>query len=249
MDNSTSKSIMETINDSIKSNNFASNSNVVNVANTPSSTSENGWFGSLFSVPITTWIIIIIIFTFIGFNVFFYLAKGTQEFTNFFNPIISKIVGLFTTITGQVINTTATGAKEVINKSTDVVDSGLTSIQNSSGGKYSQDNNHAQGNKAVSSIKGTTISEAISESDIMQNNTLNKALNKKNVQQNIGQTHDYIADDSTSKIQKAQSKGGYCYIGEERGHRSCMRVTENDTCMSGEIFPTSEICINPNLRV
>jgi hypothetical protein len=94
-----------------------------------------------------------------------------------------------------------------------------------------------------------SISDSIPHADVMQNNTLNKALNKSNVEKNIGQNSDYVADDSTSNIQKTQSKGGYCYIGEERGHRSCMRVNENDTCMSGEIFPTSEICINPSLRV
>jgi hypothetical protein len=26
-------------------------------------------------------------------------------------------------------------------------------------------------------------------------------------------------------------------------------VGMNDTCMSGDIFPTSAVCVNPNLRV
>jgi hypothetical protein len=83
----------------------------------------------------------------------------------------------------------------------------------------------------------------------MENNTLNKTLNKSTNDKILGSSHDFTADDSTSSIQKPQTKGGYCYIGEERGHRSCMRVNEDDKCMSGEIFPTREICINPNLRV
>ena len=57
------------------------------------------------------------------------------------------------------------------------------------------------------------------------------------------------ADDSTSRIQmKPASKSGFCDIGEDRGFRSCIEVSEGDVCMSGNIFPTDAICINPNLR-
>jgi hypothetical protein len=56
------------------------------------------------------------------------------------------------------------------------------------------------------------------------------------------------ADDSTSTVQKPASKSGFCYIGEDRGFRSCIEVGEGEVCMSGDIFPTQAICINPNLR-
>jgi hypothetical protein len=57
------------------------------------------------------------------------------------------------------------------------------------------------------------------------------------------------ADDSTSAIQmNPTSKAGFCYIGEDRGFRSCIDVGVGDVCMSGDIFPTEAICINPNLR-
>ena len=57
------------------------------------------------------------------------------------------------------------------------------------------------------------------------------------------------ADDSTSVTQKHQSgKGGYCYIGEDRGFRSCVKVEPSDKCMSGEVFSRHDICVNPTLR-
>jgi len=59
----------------------------------------------------------------------------------------------------------------------------------------------------------------------------------------------YHEDDTTSNIQTGINKSGYCYIGEDRGYRSCAYVGVNDNCLSGEIFPTNEICVNPNLRV
>jgi len=57
------------------------------------------------------------------------------------------------------------------------------------------------------------------------------------------------ADDTTSVTQKQQSgKAGYCYIGEDRGFRSCVRVEAGDKCMSGEVFNRHDICVNPTLR-
>lgn len=59
-----------------------------------------------------------------------------------------------------------------------------------------------------------------------------------------------MPDDAGSKTQasKARGKAGYCYIGEDRGFRSCIQVGEADMCMSGDIFPTRDVCINPSLR-
>ena len=57
------------------------------------------------------------------------------------------------------------------------------------------------------------------------------------------------ADDTTSVTQKHQSgKSGYCYIGEDRGFRSCIKVEAGDKCMSGQVFSTQDICVNPTLR-
>ena len=53
---------------------------------------------------------------------------------------------------------------------------------------------------------------------------------------------------STTQSSKIANKSGYCYIGEDRGFRSCIKIKQGDKCMSGNIFPTEAICINPNLR-
>ena len=53
---------------------------------------------------------------------------------------------------------------------------------------------------------------------------------------------------SITQANKASRKAGFCYIGEDRGFRSCISVGEGDTCMSGDIFPSMDKCINPSLR-
>ena len=55
--------------------------------------------------------------------------------------------------------------------------------------------------------------------------------------------------DSRTQLSKTSGKSGYCYVGEDRGFRSCIKVNEDTKCMSGDIFPSKEICINPNLRI
>ena len=44
------------------------------------------------------------------------------------------------------------------------------------------------------------------------------------------------------------TENGYCYIGYDNGQRECVDVYAGDVCMSGEIFPSLDICINPKLR-
>lgn len=56
------------------------------------------------------------------------------------------------------------------------------------------------------------------------------------------------ADISTeSNIQKPK-QSGYCYIGTDRTYRSCVKMEPGDVCASKKVFPTKDVCINPNLR-
>ena len=102
----------------------------------------------------------------------------------------------------------------------------------------------AQGTKEIVNVTAGTATGAI--------NVLENSLVKKNNDKDAipTQVRTPLPDDAGSRTQasKAKSKAGYCYIGEDRGFRSCIGVGEGDSCMSGDIFPTMEQCINPNLR-
>jgi hypothetical protein len=53
-----------------------------------------------------------------------------------------------------------------------------------------------------------------------------------------------IEMDETGNGSGLDSKQGYCYIGIDRGYRSCVYADENDVCISNNIFPTMEKCVN-----
>lgn len=202
---------------------------------------------SIKNISITTWVLIILLLAILGFNIFTYLAFGTQELADFFGPLTTKFLGIFAAITGKVVNVTAHGAEAVvdtaaygsttiIDKTAGAIDVGLNAIQN------------VTSKISPTSLSIQPIQTTIQPPDIMANNTLNVALNKNTLHQTQGQTNNYQADDSSSLIQSGTGKSGWCFIGEDRGFRSCVEVGVNDKCMSGDIFPTKDVCINPSLR-
>jgi hypothetical protein len=69
-----------------------------------------------------------------------------------------------------------------------------------------------------------------------------------NKMKNIVKQRQYNEDDANSVIQK-RGKSGFCYIGEDNNVRTCIEVGKNENCMSGDIYPSMAICMNPNLRV
>ena len=201
-------------------------------SSTTTSSSGEGILDSIKNMNPTTWLLIILIFTFLGFNIFVYLAKGTEQLNNIFGPIVNFISNFFGKVTGQVIDVSAEGGKAVVNTGAGAIDTGLTAIQN------------ITPNKANSSVSSTSVTQ--NQPNLMSNNTLNKALNSSQNKQQPN--NDYEADEASSSIQSGPPKSGWCYIGEDRGFRTCAQVGVNDKCMSGDIFPSQEICVNPNLR-
>ena len=206
-----------------------------------SDSSMSSFFDWIKDISITTWILIILIFTFLGFNIFVYLAKGTQDVNDFFAPLVKKLTSIFGGVTGQVVDVSAEGAKAVVGTSADIVTTGLTGVQNITPTNPTQQN-------SKTTTKGQDIKTTFPQGDVAQANTVNKAINSSTAQKQQVNGEDYQADEASSSIQNGAPKAGWCYIGEDRGFRSCAEVGVNDTCMSGDIFPTSQICVNPSLR-
>ena len=74
---------------------------------------------------------------------------------------------------------------------------------------------------------------------------IRKRLNKPSTQtyrqsssRNINATNTNMATGNKS----------YCYIGSENGNRRCVEASKDDVCESGKVFPSMQLCINPNLR-
>jgi len=212
-----------------------------------------------------TWLIIILILAFLGINIFSYLKTGTEETVRLFSPLL-KLFGYGTLeTTKQTVETSAVGTKagvdivadtttSVINKiegKTDQNTSAATSKGNEMNKNSTNNNNTVKGQNASSSLSinnaesvnnPTQFEKKINEMEDWQQNNLQRALDDSS------KVDEVKPDDSLSRIQTQSGKSGWCFIGEDRGFRTCSEIGVNDQCMSGDIFPSQEICMNPKLR-
>jgi hypothetical protein len=178
--------------------------------------------------------LIVLILAFLGFNIFTYLGKVTEETAGFLKPILSIFgYGAATTVK-QTTNVAATGAKGLVDVAAGTVTSGVGLLEKGLDAKKTQ-------GQTRNKIDDTTPSTPSTS------NAVDQAVTRNKPQQPRGEP---MPDDAGSRTQlsRGSGKAGYCYIGEDRGFRSCIKVGEADMCMSGDIFPTQEICINPSLR-
>jgi hypothetical protein len=71
---------------------------------------------------------------------------------------------------------------------------------------------------------------------------------EEEVKKEIDEKRDIKVLEDVEEIKELEDRG-YCYIGTDRGIRSCIDVKPGDRCMSGKIFPRRDICVNPSLRL
>ena len=204
------------------------------LTNTPSldsdATSGEGIFSSWW-----VWIFIILLLAYLGFNIFNYLAKGAETTNDVLSPFWTYIMTFFN-YGPTSITSVQPDDNEVDNDDTD-------GNSNLDGGKPISAEN-AKPNTASVSKMSPDSAQNLQGPDNAQNTALNRALNISKQQELSKQ--EYVANDSYDNTQ--QGKAGWCYIGSDQGYRSCSQVGEADTCMSGNIFPTQEVCVNPSLR-
>ena len=207
-----------------------------------------------------TILIIILILALLGFNIFIYLAKGTGAVAEFIDKYFGPLLKLFgisiLETTKQTINASATGTKAgvdaVANTTTgaiDVLEQGTNLTSNATTNATTSSNINSSNKYSGQQASGTQKNAMPVQQQIQQDgsatewrqDTLDSALN------DASKNPEPQPDESSSSVQST-GKAGWCYIGMDRNTRTCSQVGVNDMCMSGNIFPSQDICMNPSLR-
>jgi hypothetical protein len=175
--------------------------------------------GSIISI-----ILIIVILALLGVNIFNYLAKGTD----LLGDLISRFTEKAPETAKQVIKTSIVGTELGADIAAGVV--------KDAGDVLSRELDLKRTDLWESRDKG--LQDAIHKRHIKGINRFPEHEPKK---------HHYKESKVSSKIQDGHKKG-FCYVGTDRGYRSCIKIGRDDECESGKIFPTMDICINPSLR-
>lgn len=210
----------------------------INTSPKLSTNTDDGYFSTNGNTSYTRIGLIVVILLFLGVNILSYLGDFLQIIKDAFAPLLKNILEnlgyVVTETTKDITQVTAEGAKLGIDIAAGTIESGVDVIQ----GQLDLDQGTGNQGRRNGSSQANNVSRQGSMSASLSSALADAEYNSEP-----------LPDDATSSTQRNSSgKAGYCYIGEDRGFRSCISIKEGDVCMSGDIFPTNAICVNPSLR-
>ena len=136
--------------------------------------------------------------------------------------IFQKVFDIFKPLISQIFAIFGYTAGTLINKSADV-----TSDVARAGVDIAEGTLQSVGNLLKDASKGSININTRSELDMVSSGP--------------------IADNAESPIQNTISSGKttWCLVGEQNGRRGCVSVSDASKCMSGQVYGSREMCMNP----
>ena len=174
------------------------------------------------SNPILFYIGLLLLLIVIGFFIFKYLG----DISTAINNLVSTILSYFGQTAKQTVNISAEGSKGIIDAVASTSTAAINVLEN-------------KPDKAINNTNNNLFQPSNSTLDANANSNIaisNSILSKQN------------SDDPDPYTSEITGKSGYCFVGMDSNVRSCVQVSNSDKCMSGNIFPSMELCVNPSLR-
>ena len=180
-------------------------------------------------------LLITLVLSLLGINILIITGNLLQSIVNFLYPFFSSALATLGYTTGSVINAGSNVVTNVAKTSLDIANGAIHNATNVL-------INASTGNGAVSGISLPNLSQQM---PVQQ--PLEKSIQTQSVRSN--QIFQPVPSPSSMPIQNpiSSSKTSYCLVGEFQEKRGCIEVGENDLCMSGQLFSSRELCMNPTL--
>lgn len=206
------------------------------VANSSSSVSESD---SFLSSPIFIGITVIIALALTGFSVFSYLGTGADDLTSRALQLLRFIAGYLSSFMNKFTDNTVTGTKGAVDVAGGTVKAGAA-IPNDlvNGSTTTKGTVVSQQNKKKIDTTSVASADSAQPEQSPPSNDLQDKLDGATVQ---SQGQNQNQDEPEAAATKS-SGPGYCYIGDDRGARSCISVSESTKCMSGDVYPNLDVC-------
>lgn len=170
----------------------------------------------------------LLVLSFLGINLLLILGDFMQVLLNIFGPLISQILSVFGYTTGTLLD-----------KSEDVATSAAKTGIDIAGGTID----------SIADILKNLSKDNVNQSSI---NQLDKTLGSGDKKpSNIFSRNQPEPDESSGIIQKpiTSDKSKWCLVGEYEGKRGCVEVDDASKCLSGQVFPTLQMCMHPTKAV
>ena len=167
---------------------------------------------------LTIVLIVLIIFSLLGVNIL-----------NIFGDLLQSIVDLFGPFIMQLVSLIAYTAGSILNQISDLFTVTGTAGVEIAGG-------------TIDTV-GDLLKDA-SSGNLPDRINLGESVNRSSVQMRDPET-----DSTTNPIQNAitSRKAQWCLVGEFEGKRGCVQVGEHDKCLSNQLYPSFQTCLNPTM--
>ena len=188
-------------------------------------TSNNLFSGKNLMILILTGLLIL---SFLGINLLMIFGNWIQVIINIFGPLVTQILSVFGYTTGTVLDKTEDVATTVAKSGIDIAGGAVQSVAD-----------------LLKNISSPNV-------DAGARSQLDQALEQKSKSDNVMFKYkEPEADSSTGPIQTpiTSDKINWCLVGEYEGKRGCVKVDDANKCMSGQVFPTEQMCLNPTKTV
>jgi hypothetical protein len=172
-------------------------------------------------------LVLILVISFLGINLLTITGNAFQQISDTIGPPIVNLLSAFGYTTGTVINKTA-----------DVVgDTAKTGVDIAQGTVYDVGNLIKDASTGVDSRAKVTLDNAINSSSRISPVDLSRPPKEPE------------AAPAENPIQKPISSGksSWCLVGEYKEKRGCVEIDEHDKCLSGQVFPSQKMCLNPTM--
>jgi hypothetical protein len=173
--------------------------------------------GSSFKNVLIILLLAVLILSLLGINIFAIFGDALQNFINIFNPVVSKTLAELGYASGTVIDRSSDIAADTSKTGIDILN-----------GTF-----HSVGDLLIKGSGKEGPGQAL-------DNHINQPPSQP--------PHPPQPNPTTNPIQSnASSKSNWCLVGEYNGTRGCISVSDQDKCLSGQVFPSQQQCLNPNL--
>jgi hypothetical protein len=186
----------------------------------PVSVSENS--ESIFNSKnfLIFFLLFILSLSLLGINFFDFVGNVFDKVMEVLKPVLSQSVSIFNSSAGTLINTSADAIQDVAQVTGDVAAGSL----------------HSVGDLLIKSSNDINKHTPYKPLDIAVNTSPPP------------KTEEPKPNATTSPIQTASSnKGSWCLVGDFKDQRGCVEMREHDKCMSGQVYPSQSLCLNPTL--
>jgi hypothetical protein len=181
---------------------------------------------------------VIIFSSLFGFTILSYIAQGSAvvaKITGYIAYLAAKVAAVFVRKTGELAEKGVDAAGKTAGVS-DGVSVGAASSGVSLRDKLLEEKARAERKEREARDRTEELTA-----------DLRRSLDRRE----FNPSTQYSAQTSGDSAQMRHNvkKTGYCYVGVDNGVRGCVKVYKDDTCMSGNVYPTQAICMNPSLRM